>query len=338
MTGIHPKERKRRSLRCVIVRVFLLTVIFLIVYDCGLITVTITFLHDNLAAILPMYGTRQRFLCVTFQGGLGNLLFQYAFAYATSKSNNMTMFCTRNDVKQLQEIFYVPDCTRYYNAEKVCKKAPSRNSRYDCGFDESIVTLNKTDLKMDGYFQSWVYWKNEEFVLREYFKIKQHVLNASETLMASALNNLGYSRSNATLVGIHIRRGDIITKDYLIKYGYDAPGQDYLKRAMEYIRSKVKGDIVYVVCSNDMTWTRRVIQDPNVAFMEGGSREIDFALLASCDHLIMTVGTFGWWVGWMVKGIVVYYDKPFKNGTQLEKRFTKDYRTTLYYPHWVGFS
>ena len=307
----------------------------LIVYNCGLVNITLSFFHESL---ITMHVERRPVLCMTFQGGLGNLLFQYAFLYASAKANNMTMFCKRKDINQLQALFHVPDCPRLYMGERICRKLPARTSQYDCGYDKNVTTFNKTDQLLKGYFQSWVYWKDEEPILREYFKIKQHIVNESDSILKRALKDLGYVRSNVTLVAMHIRRGDILTKKYLIKYGYNVPSAEYFKTAMEFIRSRVNGTIVYVVCSNDMTWTRKVIQDANVIFMEGGSREIDFAMMTSCDHLIMTVGSFGWWMGWMVKGIVIYYEKPFKTGTELGKKFTDDYRTTFYYPHWVGIS
>ena len=40
----------------------------------------------------------------------------------------------------------------------------------------------------------------------------------------------------------------------------------------------------------------------------------DFVLLQSCDHVIMTVGTFGWWAAWLTsqrRGTVMYYKDPF---------------------------
>ena len=30
-------------------------------------------------------------------------------------------------------------------------------------------------------------------------------------------------------------------------------------------------------------------------------------MLASCDHVIMTVGTYGWWGAYLAGGDVVYY-------------------------------
>ena len=43
---------------------------------------------------------------------------------------------------------------------------------------------------------------------------------------------------------------------------------------------------------------------------------IDMAVLAGCDHMVMTVGTFGWWAAYLGAdakgGEVVYYDSEFK--------------------------
>ena len=46
--------------------------------------------------------------------------------------------------------------------------------------------------------------------------------------------------------------------------------------------------------------------------------------MSSCDHMIMTVGTFGWWAAWMTSqrsGDVLYYQHPFKEDSTLDSSF-----------------
>ena len=52
-----------------------------------------------------------------------------------------------------------------------------------------------------------------------------------------------------------------------------------------------------------------------------------FVLLATCNHSIITIGTFGWWAAWLAGGRVVYYG-DFVNS----KRSILDH-----YPHdWIS--
>src|SRR5206468_3243249 len=111
--------------------------------------------------------------------------------------------------------------------------------------------------------------------------------------------------------------------------GYMSSNIDYLLRAANYFLSTfhpVFSNFVFVVCSDDVLWSKANLRsseiidfrnfmrflsdaaevsdrDPNptviVAYSENKTAEEDMALLAMCNHTIMTVGTFGWWAGYL---------------------------------------
>ena len=131
-------------------------------------------------------------------------------------------------------------------------------------------------------------------------------------------------------------------------------------------------DVVFVVCSDDTSWSQehfrsavwRVTQQLNssnaaedefhfslrkgrentanhrplsakvvVVYSPGGSSEQDLALLSYCNHTIMTVGTFGWWAGYLAGGITVYYKEFPAPGGNLERWFSRD---DFFPSEWVG--
>ena len=57
------------------------------------------------------------------------------------------------------------------------------------------------------------------------------------------------------------------------------------------------------------------------------------ATLSKCQHLIMSVGTFGWWAGFLTGGDVIYYTPPFREGAPLGRGFSED---DYYPPRWIG--
>ena len=65
---------------------------------------------------------------------------------------------------------------------------------------------------------------------------------------------------------------------------------------------------------------------------------VDMAILAGCDHMIMTVGTFGWWAAYLGAdargGEVVHYDSEFVMEHPINKGnvVSKDY----YPERWVA--
>lgn len=57
---------------------------------------------------------------------------------------------------------------------------------------------------------------------------------------------------------------------------------------------------------------------------------MDMATIAECDHVIMTIGTYGWLAG----GDVVYYKMAAKPGSRFAQRINNE---DHFYPGWVGF-
>lgn len=58
------------------------------------------------------------------------------------------------------------------------------------------------------------------------------------------------------------------------------------------------------------------------------------AILSLCDHVVMTVGTFGWWGAWLSRGTVVYCKDFPKPGSIIDKNAL--FRDELYPPNWIG--
>lgn len=60
---------------------------------------------------------------------------------------------------------------------------------------------------------------------------------------------------------------------------------------------------------------------------------IDMMVLASCNHSLISVGTFGWWSAWLANGHVIYYKYPARENSKLASKFNyPDY----YPPHWMA--
>ena len=94
-------------------------------------------------------------------------------------------------------------------------------------------------------------------------------------------------------------------------------------------------DVLFLVCSDNMTWTVENVKDPNAVYIMGNSPEVDLSILSQCNHTITTVGTYGWWAGFLAGGITLYYKHPAKENSKLRSQFTKDY-SDFFYPGWIG--
>ncbi|XP_056021611.1 galactoside alpha-(1,2)-fucosyltransferase 2-like isoform X3 [Ostrea edulis] len=91
-----------------------------------------------------------------------------------------------------------------------------------------------------------------------------------------------------------------------------------------------------LVGSNDIKWDEEALgAEENVYFSRGLSAAEDMALLSLANHTIMSVGTYGWWIGWMARGTTVYYKHIFVPGSDFSKEFKDNSTEDFVYPGWI---
>lgn len=150
-------------------------------------------------------------------------------------------------------------------------------------------------------------------------------------------------------VGVHIRRTDWL--QYMPNN--DVGGAEYYLKAVKIMTEKLlslarDSCTVYVVVSDDQGWARANIPGvvekgwasfnlaksckPKVVHSPGRSASEDMAMLASCNHSIMNIGTYGWWGSWLAGGVTIACSKypPFtpKLSSSFEDYFPPDWILT----------
>ena len=66
-----------------------------------------------------------------------------------------------------------------------------------------------------------------------------------------------------------------------------------------YYKRRYHGVLFIVASAHDQEWAvKHVPTTPPSEFIATGSREIYMAILALCDHSIITVESFCWWTAW----------------------------------------
>lgn len=269
-------------------------------------------------------------LCPEFVGGLGNLMFEYAFALGMARMKNMTILIDQeNDLSQLFNLSGVvlPHVACWFLSKHTEVQAKAFNA-------ETIQFPADRSYQLKGYFQSWKYFNHVDKELRRIFQFPEHIKAESNRILNDAIKSHEKRTGSKalTFIAVHIRRGDLLESQFQ-NYGYNVASLDYLRKAMQYFNARYHR-ILYIVCSNDMTWSKKYLTESNIYFVENYKREVDMALLASCNHTIMTVGTFGWWAAWLANGEVTHYRYPAARGSILQKAFSKD-MNDYFYPHWI---
>ncbi len=286
---------------------------------------------------------------VTFWGGfkdgrgLGNQMFNIAaMVYVAELSGRRPIMEKVGFTQMVDEVFNLTAIPRSMDVCPCFQYNEISALRYDprveeLGQPQHESSAEKRTIVIQGFFQSWKYMRGVETRLRkEFFQFRPELKTFAENFLSA---NYPPRWTQAFVrVAVHVRRGDNLNQDK-IDFGYVIPEGKYFRRAMGYFAENY-GRVQFVVVSQDEAWTRHNVVAPeglkedqvNVTYVFGNSRGQDMALLAACDHLIMSTGTFGWWAGFLAKGSTVYFSDWPRPGSQLHSLFKKE---DFFPPAWI---
>lgn len=276
----------------------------------------------TLAAFVTFYTTAGPYMCPVLVGRLGNQLYQYASVFGISNLTGAKVILGQDD--ELVKYFDVPSAQIRTNRD-VCATFVQINEKYCCVFDESLMQLGMSyNYRLGVYLQSWRYFEHVLQDIRTELSIKKIFKQAAVHVIQTYRETYSLKHlSNVVVVGVHIRRGDIATDKSLQEFGaYPAP-DTYVHHAIAYFLERFS-PIVFVVCSDDIGYAKAVMNYNNITVESFHGTPIeDLAILSSCDHVITTVGTFGWWGGFLSGGTVVYYKYPMKENSTVRIQYNK---------------
>jgi hypothetical protein len=260
-------------------------------------------------------------IIVKLQGGLGNQMFQYAFASILSKiigsqvlldissfDNDIKKggFTPRNfELKVFENNYNLANSENintFHKLSDVNKIKKFLGIRYPQFYKEESYRFQPDALKIDydvflmGYFQSFKYYIGYEDVVQKKFSfsfIKLGEFNKTLLLKVKTCNS----------VAIHIRRGDYIADKSINQY-HGICSIDYYLEAILYIASQQKS-IILVFFSDDITWVKeqfKSLKHPTI-FVDNNTDNgcIDMFLMSSCKHNIIANSSFSWWAAWLNK-------------------------------------
>ncbi|RUS74780.1 hypothetical protein EGW08_017447 [Elysia chlorotica] len=286
-------------------------------------------------AILPsglyLGHPRLKFLLVAPRGRLGNQMFLLASSLGISSGQNMAV-CLSPELTlpahfRLREMENI-NWTGGLSLLKVAERSYA-------AFDRCLFKLPPSDTRLDGYLQSYKYFHHTRDRVRDYFTFHDATLNSASKILDTLWDRESYPRNITALVGVHVRRKDMKSKINKA-LGHVLATRTYLFKAFHWMMDELpKKRVVFVVVSDDIAWCERFLSGRYARVAPPASAETHLALLASCDHVIMSVGTFGWWGAWLAGGKVVYYKNYPAPNSPLAKGFN---RSDFFLPSWVGLS
>lgn len=253
---------------------------------------------------------------VKLKGGLGNQMFQYAFAKNLSlktkeeiKLDTTTFYFSENRNKNFPKIFNFNisfPAANKFEINKMCtfKKFGNPisyeyktkiffetifNKKYFFKRDRNYIPVDL--LTHYDYFDG--YWQSYEYVDNVFELLKNEFIPKDDLSFETKKTIQEVSNSDSVFVGV--RHGDYAMENK--KYGIF--GQSYYNEAMRYIESYVSNPIYYIF-TNDFEWTKNNLDFGNRKIIMRSKELItsDFEelfIMSECKHSIIANSTFHWW-------------------------------------------
>jgi len=249
---------------------------------------------------------------VKLMGGLGNQMYQYAFAKNISNITGRKLILDLSYLKRKD----LGDDFVYRNFEldmfninnfEISDNFLDKYVKYENYIDNNlnsvlksisdIVTDKNDNIYLDGYWASPLYLSDE---IKSEFVLKDGIIEESKLL----LNEIQSTNS----VMINIRRTDFLKNDFHGFHGKDHVLENIIKL------QQTESDLRFFIFSDDVEWCVENLSDiPNsrivyhtvsgdkddrgISQLESTKR--DFNLMCSCNHFIISNSTFGWWSAYL---------------------------------------
>ncbi|XP_077346491.1 galactoside alpha-(1,2)-fucosyltransferase 2-like [Lithobates pipiens] len=236
------------------------------------------------------------------EGRFGNRIGEYAVLYALAKLNGHQAYILPQMHNELGRIFKI---TLPVLHQEIADSIKWRIFELNNWMLPEYSNISGQYIKLKGAPCSWTFYQHiREEILQE-FTFQDHIKEEANSYLA----NLKGKRTNVTFIGVHVRRGDYV-RIMAQEWKGVVADKNYMQKAMDYFRNKYDNPL-FVVTSNGMDWCKQNINTSlgDVHFVgdgEEGSPARDFALLAHCNHTIMTIGTFGYWAAYLAGGETIY--------------------------------
>ena len=233
---------------------------------------------------------------VTVKGGLGNQMFQYAFARSLAISMSTEVVVDtgwintrrRRIVRREYGLDHLSVNVSHAEVAGAVRVAEPKMFRYAPELVESIVSGEASDVWLiDGYWQSYKYFEKHADVIAQEFTPKLPLPGCVGDIVSDI------KESNSVL--IHVRRADYVENPWHPCYG-----ADHIDKCVALIAERVDNPRLFIF-SDDIEWCRQNLSFPNSRFVDvlHDAPHHNMYMMSLCDHFVISASTFSWWSAWL---------------------------------------
>jgi len=264
-------------------------------------------------------------------GGLGNQLFQYAFARKLAIETGASLLLDVSFYKlnlKPKRHFELDRFSIHVEilADKHLDKLPDEifclDEAHSLFYEEIDINRLEFPLYITGYRQSWKYFNTVENQLKA--ELRFETATFSEKMM-----ELGNKLSNTLSVGIHIRRTDY---GIAINHYLGILPNKYYDLAVKYFK-QISDKFRFYIFSDDPEWAEVELELPApFQVMKGNTGFEDFYLMSQCQNNIIANSSYSWWAAWLNPNPskIVVVPGLWETGNNLDVK-----QTDLIPPEWV---
>jgi hypothetical protein len=256
-----------------------------------------------------LHNNNQQKLILRLKGGVGNQLFQYAFARSLCLQLNYTLIIDTKTgfildkyqrtprIDALLKAYNKATFTHYvlfyftkyfpsissllFKSKRMVEKSTS-----DLVDQRSfMLSSDEKYLFVEGYFQSPDYFSSITTILKEEIQFPLY----QDSVIQKYTEEINYSES----VAIHVRR---------VAYD-DTLAISYYEAAIEKMRT-TNASLTFFVFSDDIAWSKIAFQHiNNIRFIVHDKKDelVDLFLITRCKHFIIANSSFSWWGAYLSK-------------------------------------
>ena len=236
-------------------------------------------------------------IIVRIVGGLGNQMFQYAYAKALQQKG----YSIEIDISKFKKYklhggyqldkYKIDINTSSQLSNFLSKLGLRRNTKEkSLLFNKKFLNLPRNNY-VKGYFQTEKYFSEIRPVLLDQFIVKKE-LSESTVLYSKEI------KKHQNSCSLHIRRGDYIS-DKKANSIHGTCDLNYYQRAVNLMNERFK-ETQFFIFSDDISWTKNNLKIEKSIYIDHKSTpQEDLLLMSLCEHNITANSSFSWWGAWL---------------------------------------